>query len=118
MPWTKEDLEIIRAEEAGDLPPISESLARRMQAEADASAFLLSPEGAKAREILAMSQEEFEQQYPEIAFADAYDEEDAERERDPSTAPAPLKDHTMETYQAMEEKDAAARQRRRRPERA
>ena len=50
-------------------------------------------------------------------FADACDEEDAERERDPSTDPAPLKDRTMETYQAMEEKDAAARQRRRRPER-
>ena len=44
------------------------------------------------------------------------DEEDAERERDPSTDPALLEDRTMETYQAMEEKDAAAweRQNRRR----
>ena len=116
MPWTKEDLEIIHAEEAGDLPPISESLARRMQAEADASAFLLSPEGAEARKIWEMSWDEVEVRYAGELNADAYDEEDAERERDPSTDPALLEDRTMETYQAMEEKDAAAweRQNRRR----
>ena len=108
MPWTKEDLEIIRAEEAGDFPPISESLARRMQAEADASAFLLSPEGAEARKIWELSWDEVEARYASELNADAYDEEDAERERDPSTDPALLEDRTMETYRAMEEKDAAA----------
>lgn len=51
---------------------------------------------------------------PAPPFADACDEADAERERNPSTDPAPLKDRTMETYRAMEEKDAAARQRRHR----
>ena len=116
MPFSKEAMEIIRAEEAGDLPPISESLARRMQAEADAAAVLSRPGPARDAHlrISKMSYEELEAAFPQIFYADAYDEEDAERERDPSTDPALLEDRTMETYQAMEEKDAAAWERRRR----
>ena len=108
MPWTKEDLEIIRADEAGDLPPVSEELAARMQVEADTTNFLLSPEGAEALKIWNMTWDEVEAKHAGELYADAYDEEDAEIENDPETDPALLEDRTMETYQAMEERDAKA----------
>lgn len=53
---------------------------------------------------------------PARVFAHACDGEDASRPRDPSTHPALLEDRTMETYRAMEEKDAAAWARQRRTE--
>lgn len=95
-------------DEEKNLPPAPQSLLDKMQAQADAINFLLSPEGAKAREIMAMSQEEFEVKYPEVAFADAYDEEDEALANDPEADPTLLEDRTME------EKDAAAWERRHR----
>ena len=112
MPWTKEDLEIIRADEAGELKPPPQSLIDKMQAQAEANHFLRSPQGAEAHEFLSLSQEEYERRYPDRAFANAYDEEDAERESNPEDDPARLEDRTMETYQAMAERDAEAWNRR------
>ena len=114
MPFSKEALEIIRADEAGELPPVSEELAARMQVEADTTNFLLSPEGAEARKIWNMTWDEVEDRHAGELNADAYDEEDAERENDPETDPALLEDRTMETYQAMAERDAKAWNRRHR----
>ena len=114
MPFSREALEIIRADEAGALKPPPQSLIDKMQAQAEANDFLRSPEGAEAREFLSVSQEEYEKRYPERAFADACDEEDAERENDPEADPALLEDRTMETYQAMAERDAKAWERRHR----
>ena len=95
-------------DEEKNLPPAPQSLLDKMQAQADAINFLLSPEGAKAREIMAMSQEEFELKNPEISLADAYDEEDKALANDPEANPTLLEDRTME------EKDAAAWERRHR----
>ena len=61
-----------------------------------------------------MSQEEYEKRYPERALADACDEEDAERENDPEADPTLLEDRTMETYQAVAERDTKAWERRHR----
>ena len=111
MPFSREALEIIRADEAGALKPPPQSLIDKMQAQAEANDFLRSPEGAEAREFLSMSQEEYEKRYPARAFADACDEEDeedAERENDPEADPALLEDRTMETYQAVAERDTKA----------
>ena len=110
MPFSKEALEIIRADEAGELPPVSEELAARMQVEADTTNFLLSPEGAEALKIWNMTWDEVEDRHAGELNADAYDEEDAERETDPAL----LEDRTMETYQAMAERDAKAWNRRHR----
>ena len=43
MPWTKEDLEIIRADEAGELPPAPQSLLDKMQGQAEANDVLSRP---------------------------------------------------------------------------
>ena len=61
-----------------------------------------------------MTQDELLAECPGVLCADAYDEEDAERENDPEADPALLEDRTMETYQAMAEKDAKAWNRRHR----
>ena len=47
--------------------------------------------------ISAMSQDELRAAFPGVLCADAYDEEDAERENDPEADPALLEDRTMET---------------------
>ena len=94
MPFSKEALEIIRANESGDLPPVSEDLADRIQLEAEANDALSRP-GLARDDYLRIS-------------AMSYDEQDAERENDPEADPALLEDRTMETYQAMEERDAKA----------
>ena len=83
MPLSKEALEIIRANETGDLPPVSEDLAARMQLEAEANDALSRP-GQARDDYLRIS-------------AMSYDEQDAERENDPEADPALLEDRTMET---------------------
>ena len=47
--------------------------------------------------ISAMTQDELRAAFPGVLCADAYDEEDAERENDPEADPALLEDRTMET---------------------
>ena len=110
MPFSKEALEIIRADEAGELPPAPQSLLDKMQGQAEANDVLSRPGPARDDylRISAMTQDELLAKFPGVLCANAYDEEDAERENDPEADPALLKDRTMETYQAMAERDAKA----------
>lgn len=90
MPFSKEALKIIRADEAGELPPAPQSLLDKMQGQAEANDVLSRPGPARDdyRRISAMTQDELLAEFPGVLCANAYDEEDAERENDPEDDPA------------------------------
>ena len=116
MPFSKEAQKIF--DEWDAQPPAPQSLLDKMQGQAEVNDILSRP--GQARDdylrISAMSQDELLAEFPGVLCADAYDEEDEEIENDPETDPALLEDRTMETYQAMEERDAKAWERRHRRE--